>query len=131
MKLRISLLFVLAVLINSQFMLAQAKRGKSPEQVKAEVLKRGTGEKANVKVKLRNGSEVRGYISNANQDTFDIYGKNGETVTVAYADVISVHKPGMSTGAKIGIAAGGAALLIAAAAASALASLGPGGWLCG
>ena len=52
MKLRISLLFVLAVLINSQFMLAQAKGGKSPEQVKAEVLKRGTGEKAKVKVKL-------------------------------------------------------------------------------
>jgi sRNA-binding regulator protein Hfq len=125
MKLRISLLFVLAVLINSQFMLAQAKGGKSPEQVKAEVLKRGTGEKTKVKVKLRNGSEVRGYISKANQDTFDIHGKNGETVTLAYADVISVHKPGMSTGAKIGIAAGAAALLIAAAAASALASLGP------
>src|SRR6478736_6483454 len=90
MKLRISLLFVLAVLINSQFMLAQAKGGKSPEQVKAEVLKRGTGEKTKVKVKLRNGSEVRGYISNANQDTFDVHGKNGETVTLAYADVISV-----------------------------------------
>lgn len=125
MKLRISLLFVLAVLINSQFMLAQAKGGKSPEQVKAEVLKRGTGERTKVKVKLRNGSEVRGYISKANQDTFDIHGKNGETVTLAYADVISVHKPGMSTGAKIGIAAGASALLIAAAAASALASLGP------
>ncbi len=125
MKLRISLLFMLAVLINSQFMLAQAKGGKSPEQLKAEVLERGTGEKAKVKVKLRNGPEVRGYISNANQDTFDIHGKNGETVTLAYADVISVHKPGMSTGVKIGIGAGVAALLIAAAAASALASLGP------
>ena len=125
MKLRSSLLFVLAVLITSQFMVAQAKGGKSPEQMKAEVLKRGTGEKAKVKVKLRNGSEVRGYISKADQDTFDIHGKNGETVTVAYADVIRVQKPGMSTGAKIGIAAGAAALVIAAAAASALASLGP------
>jgi hypothetical protein len=123
-KLRISLL-VLAVLINSQFMLAQAKGGKSPEQVKAEVLKRGTGEKAKVKVKLRNGSEVRGYISKADQDTFDVHGKNSENVTLAYADVLSVRKSGISTAAKIGIAAGVAALVIAAAAASALASLGP------
>ena len=124
MKLRISLL-VLAVLVNSQFMLAQAKEGKSPERVKAEVLKRGTGEKAKVKVKLRNGSEVRGYISKADQDTFDIHGKNSENVTLAYADVLSVRKAGMSRGAKIGIAAGGAALVIAAFAARAIASLGP------
>ena len=124
MKLRISL-FVLAVLINTQFMLAQAKGGKSPEQVKAEVLKRGTGEKAKVKVKLRNGSEVRGYISKADQNTFDIRGKNSENVTLAYEDVLSVRKPGMSTGAKVGIAAGIAALVIAAAAARAIASLGP------
>lgn len=124
MKLRISLL-VLAVLVNSQFMLAQAKEGKSPERVKAEVLKRGTGEKAKVKVKLRNGSEVRGYIRKADQDTFDIHGKNNANVTLAYADVLSVRKPGMSRGAKIGIAAGGAALVIAALAARAIASLGP------
>ena len=125
MKLRISVL-VMAVLINSQFMLAQAKGEKSPEQVKAEVLKRGTGEKAKVKVKLRNGSEVKGFISKADQDTFDVHGKKNETVTLAYADVLSVRKPGLSTGAKIGIAAGvGAAVIIAAAAASAMASLGP------
>lgn len=124
MKLKISL-FVLAVLISSQFAPAQAKGAKSPEQVKAEVLKRGTGEKAKVKVKLRNGSEVRGYISKADQDTFDVRGKNNENVTLAYADVLSVRKPGMSKGAKIGIVAGGAALVIAAGIASAIASLGP------
>jgi len=122
MKLKISL-FVLAVLINSPVMWAQAKGGKSPEQVKAEVLKRGTGEKAKVKVKLRNGSEVRGYISKADQDTFEVRGKNNENVTLAYADVLSVRKPGMSKGAKIGIVAGGAALVIAAGIASAIASL--------
>ena len=124
MKLRISLL-VLAVLVNSQLMLAQAKGGNGPERVKAEVLKRGTGEKAKVKVKLRNGSEVRGYIRKADQDTFDIHGKNNANVTLAYADVLSVRKAGMSRGAKIGIAAGGAALVIAALAARAIASLGP------
>ena len=89
------------------------------------MLKRGTGEKAKVRVKLRNGSEVWGYISKADQDTFDIHEKNNENVTLAYADVLSIRKSGISTAAKIGIAAGVAALLIAAAAASAIASLGP------
>jgi hypothetical protein len=31
--------------------------------------------------------------------------KTGTTTTVAYADVVEVKKPGLSTGAKIGIAA--------------------------
>lgn len=126
MKLRISLLFLLAVLISSQLLLAQAKDGKSPDQVKAEVLKRGTGEKAKIKVKLRSGPEIRGYVSKAGQESFDVNNKKtGKTISIAYADVVSVHKPGMSTGAKVGIAAGAAAVLIAAALASALASLGP------
>lgn len=125
MKLRISLL-VLAALINSQLMLGQAKEGKSPEQVKAEVLKRGTGEKAKIKVKLRSGSEIRGYVSKAGQESFDVNNKKtGESISIAYADVASVRKTGMSTGAKVGIAAGAAAVLIAAALASAVASLGP------
>ena len=125
MKLRTSLLFVLAALMGSQLLLAQTKDGRSPEQVKAQVLKRGTGEKAKVKVKLHSGPEIRGYISKAGQDSFDVSKKTGETVTIAYADVAAVRKPGMSTGAKVGIAAGAAAVLIAAALASAVASLGP------
>lgn len=126
MKLRISLLLAVAVLINSQFMLAQAQREKSPEQVKAEVVKRGTGEKARVKVKLRNAPEVRGYITKVEENSFELRQKGGESVTIPYADVVRVQKPGMSKGLKIGIAAGAtAAVVFAAAIASATASLGP------
>jgi len=125
MKLRISLLFAVAMPIYSQFMLAQIQGEKSPEQVKVEVIKRGTGKKAKVKVKVRQGSEVRGYVSKVGQDSFDVTEKTGKTVTIAYGDVVKVQKPGMSKGAKIGIAAGAIAFVIAGAVARAIASLGP------
>jgi len=126
LKLRISSLLALAMLINSQFTLAQAQQEKSPEQVRAEVVKRGTGEKAKVKVKLRQGSEVRGYVTKSDADTFDVRDKTGKSITIAYADVVSVKKPGLSRGAKIGIATGAVAgFVFLAALASARASLGP------
>src|SRR5215813_8838748 len=109
MKLRMSLWLAAAVLINSQAVLARAKALASPEQVKAEVFKRGTGEKAKVKVKLRDGSEVRGYISKTNEDSFELRDKSGKNVTIGYADVFSVGKLGLSKGAKIGIGVGVAA----------------------
>jgi len=109
MKLRIGLWLLVTVVINSQLMLARAKGVTTPEQVKAEVFKRGTGEKARVKVKLRDGSEVRGYISKTNEDSFELRDKSGKSVTIAYADVISVRKLGLSKGAKIGIGVGVAA----------------------
>jgi len=90
-------------------MLARAKGATTPEQVKAEVFKRGTGEKAKVKVKLRDGSEVRGYISKTKEDSFELHDKTGKNLTLAYADVISVRKLGLSKGAKIGIGVGVAA----------------------
>jgi len=109
MKLRIGLWLLVTVAINSQVMLARAKGATTPEQVKAEVFKRGTGEKAKVKVKLRDGSEVRGYISKTNEDSFELRDKSGKNVTIGYADVISVRKLGLSKGAKIGIGVGVAA----------------------
>ena len=125
MKLRISLWLAVAVLINSQLLLARAKGVTTPEQVKAEVFKRGTGEKAKVKVKLRDGSEVRGYINKANEDSFEVHEKAGKSVTLAYSDVISVRKPGLSRGAKIGISVGvGAAAFFAVVYAATVSALG-------
>jgi len=106
MKLKMSLWLAAAVLINSQAVLARAKALANPEQVKAEVFKRGTGEKAKVKVKLRDGSELRGYISKADEQSFEVQQKDGKSVTIPYADAASVRKPGLSKGAKIGIGVG-------------------------
>jgi hypothetical protein len=125
MKVRFSLWLAVAVLINAQLLLARAKGVANPDQMKAEVFKRGTGEKAKVKVKLRDGSEVRGYISKANEDSFEVQEKSGKSVTIAYADAISVRKPGMSKGAKIGIGVGvGAAAFFAVVYAATVSALG-------
>ena len=123
MKLRMSFWLAAAVLINSQAMLARAKALAGPEQIKAEVFKRGTGEKAKVKVKLRDGSELRGYVSKADEQSFEVQQKDGKSVTIPYGDAVSVRKQGMSRAAKIGIGVGvGAAAFFGIVAAATVSS---------
>lgn len=79
---------------------------KALDKIKAKIAKLGVGEKARAQVKLRNGQKIKGYVSNAGPNDFAFtVRKTGTTTTVAYADVVEVKKPGLSTGAKIGIAA--------------------------
>ncbi|MGA9995182.1 MAG: hypothetical protein WBP93_07210 [Pyrinomonadaceae bacterium] len=59
------------------------------------MLKQGTGKDARVEVKLRDNTKVKGYISEAGQDTFTVMDqKTGVSKTVAYADVSQVKKQG-------------------------------------
>jgi hypothetical protein len=78
------------------------------DKVKAAVAKRGTGPKAKVSVKLKDRTKLKGYISNANGDSFTLSDlKTGQTRTLAYGDVAEVKKQGgMSLAAKIGIGVG-------------------------
>jgi hypothetical protein len=79
---------------------------KALEKIKAKIAKLGVGEKARVQIKLRNGQKIKGYVSSNGPDDFAFTErKSGTTTTVAYADIVEVRKPGLSTGAKIGIAA--------------------------
>ena len=50
----------------------QTKEASQADRVKAEVQKRGIGEKSRVKVRLRNKVEVRGYISKIEDASFDV-----------------------------------------------------------
>jgi hypothetical protein len=76
------------------------------DKAKAEVQRRGVGEKSRVRVKLRNnGEEVKGYISHIDEASFQVTDpKSGQVSTINYADVQKVKGRGLSTGAKIGIA---------------------------
>lgn len=78
------------------------------DKVKAAVAKRGTGPKAKVTVKLKDRTKLKGYISNANGDSFTLSdSKTGQTRTLVYSDVTEVKKQGgMSLAAKIGIGVG-------------------------
>ena len=80
---------------------------KALEKIKAKIAKLGVGEKARAQIKLRNGQKIKGYVSSAAPNDFALtQRKSGTTTTVAYADVVEVRKPGLSTGAKIAIAVG-------------------------
>lgn len=74
--------------------------------IKLEVQKRGTGERARVKVSLRDKAEVKGYISQIGDDSFQVSDKKtGRVMTVAYQEVVRVQKQGLSTRAKVAIGA--------------------------
>jgi hypothetical protein len=64
-------------------------------KMKAEIAKRGLGEKASVRVMLRDKKELKGYISEAGEDRFVITETlSGETIPVAYSDVTQVKSLG-------------------------------------
>jgi hypothetical protein len=90
----------------------QTSDWKNAAKVKAEVQKRGIGKQSRLKVTLRDQTEVKGYVSQIGDASFQITNpKTQDVTTIAYADVKKVRKPGLSR--SVGIAIGiGVALLI-------------------
>ena len=82
--------------------------GTVEDKVKAFVAKRGTGPSAKVTVKLKDNTKLKGYISQAGDDSFTLAdSKTGQLRTLNYQDVAEVKKPGgLSLPAKIGIGIG-------------------------
>jgi small nuclear ribonucleoprotein (snRNP)-like protein len=81
------------------------------EKVRARVQKIGVGRNARVEVKLRDNTQLKGYISAADQDSFTVIDSNtGSTRTVSYADSSSVKKAGSGLSAKTWIILGAAAV---------------------
>ncbi len=78
---------------------------QTPEQMKAAMLKRGTGEKAQVKVRMKNGHTLKGYVSFSNDAGFSLVTKE-QTRTIAYSEVASIDKKGMRLAAKAAIVVG-------------------------
>ena len=110
-------LLLVAVLMFNSVAVAQATQAQDAShaaKVKAEVQKRGAGEKSRVKVRLRNKEEVKGYISKIEDASFDVTDKKtGRATTIPYAEVEKVQGSGLSKGAKIGIIAGAAVVIVA------------------
>lgn len=75
-------------------------------KIKAAISKRVTDEKTSVKLQLRDGSEVKGRLNQANDNGFTITKeKGGQPTSLSYADVQNVNGRGLGKGAKIGIIA--------------------------
>jgi hypothetical protein len=106
-------LVVLLVFVASESLIFHDVAGagqsdRAAQKVKADVAKRGTGPKAKVTVKLKDNTKLKGYISDASNDSFTLAdAKSGQTRTLSYQDVTEVKKPGgLSWPAKIGIGVG-------------------------
>ena len=96
--------------VNFSTIFAQPTTDNTLEKIKTDVSRRGTGEKSKVVVKLKNGTNLKGFIAQTGEDSFDLVdSRTKQTSAIAYRDVAQVKKQGLSTGAKIAIGVGIAA----------------------
>ncbi|MCA1588889.1 MAG: hypothetical protein LC734_00580 [Acidobacteria bacterium] len=101
----VTLLFTNLQLVNAQT--TGPNNAVTVEAIKANVAKRGTGEKARVSVRMLNGTKMKGYISQAGDDSFTLTdSKTKQTSTLAYSDVARVKGTGLSTTSKVLIGVG-------------------------
>ena len=99
---------------------AQTAEQKKTGKIKAEVAKRGVGEKVRVRVKFRDGHELKGYITRIEEDSFELQTDPDKLdplppkerlITISYADVVKIR--GSETrGAKIGVDVGETILFV-------------------
>ena len=76
------------------------KEARFAEKVKAGIGKLGTGKDAQVKLKLRDGTKLSGYISEVNENSFVVVeSKTGKATTVSYPQVKQVKGNNLSGGA--------------------------------
>ena len=101
---------LLVTAFGFQHVLAQtANDTQASEKIRARVQKIGVGPNARVEVKLRDNTQLKGYISAAEQDSFTVTdSKTGSTRTVSYADASGVKKLGGGLSAKSWIILGAA-----------------------
>ncbi len=89
-----ALIFLLLATANSSLISAQTQTDKdasSIAKIKATVVKRGTGENKRVEVKMLNGTKLKGYVSQASEDSFTLVdAKTKQPSTIAYGDVAKV-----------------------------------------
>jgi hypothetical protein len=117
----------LAVILAHIFLAAPARAqgsNQTVEKIKIKVAKLGVGEKAKATVHMKDGTKIKGYITQAGDADFVIRDrKTNEPHTVAYQDVAKVdnNKGHSMRNLGIGIAIGaGATLAILAAAIASL-----------
>jgi len=77
------------------------------EKVKVGILKLGTGAEARIAVKLRDKTTVKGYISEASDESFVVVDeKTGTTSRVTYSQVRQVKGNNLSKAVEIAIGVG-------------------------
>ena len=120
-------LFVLASLSISMSAVtpdtsARSSQDRNAQKIKEKIIKKGTGDRARVTVKLFNGTTHKGSVREANENDFVVIDREGGSHTIRYSEVKSLSGSGLSGVGKyaLGIALGAVAVIavIAAIAAS-------------
>ena len=91
------------------------KEAKFADKVKVNVTKLGTGTEAKIQVKLKDGTKLKGYVSQINENSFVVTDeKTGVATEIPYPNAKQVKGNNLSTGVKIaiGVAIGVVVLLI-------------------
>lgn len=102
LMLTIVLMHTAAVFSQGLAKVPSEKEQRFTEQVKAAIAKLGTGPAARVRLKLHGGRELKGYVSQINEDSFLLMdAKSGTLTAVAYAQVRQAQVHNSSTGKKI------------------------------
>lgn len=93
--------FIIAAFIVSASFALQTSRAEgaggagAAEKARAAVTKVGVGPRARVEVRLLDDTKVKGYVSEAGEDSFTVTdAKTGEARAVAYTDVAQIKKQG-------------------------------------
>ena len=111
-----TLFVALAIALSTFGPVARAQSSLNAEsKAKAEVVNRLNKKETRVKVKLRNGSEMKGRITQSGENSFTLTDeKTGNRSDIAYTDVVNVEGRGMSKKKKTFIAIGAGAAIFAA-----------------
>jgi sRNA-binding regulator protein Hfq len=123
MKRTLTALFLAhAIVLSTLGPAARAQSSLNAEtKAKTGVVNRLNKQETRVKVKLRNGSEMKGRITQSSENSFTLTDeKTANRTDIAYADVVNVEGRGMSKKKKTFIAIGAGAAVFAALVAYAV-----------
>ena len=107
--------------VSAESVTAQTPEQKKAAKIKAEVARRGVGDKARVRVKFRDGHELKGYITRIEEDSFELQTDPDKLdplppperlITISYADVAKI-RGSRTRAAAIGINVGETILFVA------------------
>jgi preprotein translocase subunit SecF len=118
LKTRLSFLvavMLLLVTVPHPTIAKQANQAPTVEAIKSKVARIGVGAKAKATIRMKNGTKVKGYIAQVQEDDFVVRDRKTDApTTIRYSDVLKVEENrGHSTARNvaIGVAAGVGAVL--------------------
>lgn len=109
MKKLMPVLLMLALVLLPVRHAALGQQGTSPSvlKIKTDIARRLRDQKTNVTIRLHNGLELKGRITEAAENMFNLRETNTRNQrTISYTDVMKVNGQGLSKGAKFGILTG-------------------------